>query len=117
MQTIMSRSRSVRIALGAGLLLAALPAAAATLKRGPYLQLLTPTSVTVVWQTTTPAACGLSIAPAGGSPSLVVGATDTFCAVPVTGLAPGQHYGYVPLADGTPLAPESAFRTDDPGAP
>ena len=38
-------------------LLGAAPAAATTLNRGPYLQLLTAQSVTVVWNTDTAAAC------------------------------------------------------------
>ena len=108
---------TVRRALCTGALLAALPAAAATLTRGPYLQLLTPTSVTVVWKTDVPAACGLSLAPVGGSPSLVAGPTAALCAVPVSGLTPGARYGYVPLANGAPLASESVFRTNDPAAP
>src|SRR5207302_7298320 len=73
--------------LGAPLLVAALfaaaPAGAATLTRGPYLQLLTPNSVTIVWNTDTPAACSLAIRPVAGSSSVIQGGTDTVCAIPV----------------------------------
>ena len=48
-------------------LLAAPSAGATTLTRGPYLQLLTPRSVTIVWNTDTPAACSLAIRPADGT--------------------------------------------------
>src|SRR5712691_5474265 len=95
-------------------LLAAAPAAAATLTRGPYLQLLTPNSVTIVWNTDTSAACSLAIRPLAGSGSVIQGATDTVCAIPVDGLANGTEYAYTPLADGVPLGDESVFRTDDP---
>jgi hypothetical protein len=87
------------------------------LTRGPYLQLLTSTSVTVVWKTDVAAACGLSVAPVGGSPVLLGGPTGTLCAIPIGGLAPGSQYGYVPLANGAPLAPESVFRTTDAATP
>ena len=97
------------------LLGAATPAAAATLTRGPYLQLLTTHSVTIVWNTDAPAACALTIHPlADGATTLIAGGTDTVCAIPVDGLLPGAQYGYTPSADGTALAAESVFRTDDP---
>ena len=96
-------------------LLVAAPAGAATLTRGPYLQLLTPNSVTIVWNTDTPAACSLAIRPVAGSSSVIQGGTDTVCAIPVDGLTSGTDYAYAPLADGVPLGDESVFRTDDPG--
>src|SRR5206468_12763019 len=97
------------------LLGAATPAAAATLTRGPYLQLLTTHSVTIVWNTDAPAACALTIHPlADGATTLIAGGTDTVCAIPVDGLLPGAQYGYTPSADRTALAAESVFRTDDP---
>jgi hypothetical protein len=105
---------------GAGALLAAiLPAtavSAASLARGPYLQLLTTRSVTIVWNTDTPAACSLVLRPVGGTATRVAGGTGTVCAIPVDGLRSGR-YGYVPEADGTQLAAESVFHTDDPNAP
>ncbi len=93
------------------------PAPAAQLSRGPYLQLLTSRSVTIVWHTDTAGTCGLSLTSSGGPPRTITGARGTVCALAVDGLAPGTFYHYVPTADGTPLAPESSFRTDDPVAP
>jgi hypothetical protein len=43
-----------------------------TLTRGPYLQLLTTNSVTVVWNTDTTAACSLAIRPLGGTSTILV---------------------------------------------
>ena len=95
-------------------LLAAPSAGATTLTRGPYLQLLTPRSVTIVWNTDTAAACSLALRPPAGSGTEIQGATDTVCAIPVDGLTAGTDYAYRPLADGVPLGDESVFRTDDP---
>ena len=47
--------------LGLVTLLAASSVATVTLTRGPYLQRLTTTAVTVVWNTDVPAACSLAI--------------------------------------------------------
>jgi len=96
---------------------AASPALAASITRGPYLQLLTTQSVTIVWNTDAPAACSLAIGPVGGSGVIIGGPTGTVCAIPVTGLSPGTSYSYTPLADSLPLAAESVFTTDDPRAP
>ena len=97
-------------------LLAAPSAGATTLTRGPYLQLLTPRSVTIVWNTDTPAACSLAIRPADGTGGSVIqgGGTDTVCAIAVDGLGSGTSYAYTPRADDVPLGDESLFRTDDP---
>ncbi len=104
----------VLLAIGA---LAALPAGAATLARGPYLQLATPQSVTVVWRTATPAACALAVHPLGTPLTTIPGPTGTTCAIALDGLTPGTQYGYTPLADGTALAPEAVFFTDEPTLP
>jgi hypothetical protein len=93
------------------------PATAATLTRGPYLQLLTTRSVTVVWNTHVPAACGLEVRTLGGTPFVVTGSTGSACAVAVDGLRAGEHYQYAPLADGVRLLGDSFFRTDDPRLP
>jgi acid phosphatase type 7 len=93
------------------------PAAAATLTRGPYLQLLTTTSVTVVWNTDVPAACALSLGQLDDAPIVLPGHTGTVCAISVTDLTPGTQYAYVPLGDGVPLDEEWVFRTDDPTRP
>jgi len=103
--------------LGLVTLLAASSVATVTLTRGPYLQRLTTTAVTVVWNTDVPAACSLAIRPLGGTAAVIPGETGTVCAIPVTGLSPGTQYAYVPHADGVPLDAESVFRTDDPRRP
>lgn len=86
------------------------------LRRGPYLQLLTSHSVTIVWQTDLAAACKVTIRPLNGAPTTITGKTATTCAVAVEGLAPGTAYAYIPRAGNTPLTSESVFRTDDPAA-
>jgi len=98
-------------------LLTVAPAAADTLTRGPYLQLMTATSVLVVWNTDGLAACGLTIRPPSGVPTSIAHGLGPVCAVSVTGLSPGTHYAYQLLADGVPLGEEAALRTDDPAAP
>jgi predicted phosphodiesterase len=87
------------------------------LVRGPYLQLLTPESVTIVWETDVPVVCGLEIGPAGGAATVIAGATGTVCAIDVESLSRGTLYAYTPLADGAPLDAPSVFRTDDPSRP
>src|SRR3989441_2460363 len=117
----MNRPQQLRCPLGAPLLVAALlavaPAGAATLTRGPYLQLLTTHSVTVAWNTDVAATCSLTIHPLDGSTTTIGGDTGTVCAIAVDGLVPGAQYGYVPNADGVPLRTESVFHADDPTAP
>ena len=105
------------VVLGLTTLLAASSAATVTLTRGPYLQRLTTTAVTIVWNTDVPAACSLAIRPLGGTAAVIQGETGTVCAIPVTNRAPGTQYAYVPRADGVPLDAESVFRTDGPGRP
>jgi hypothetical protein len=120
MDTAHASARWLRLlALGALACALLVPAvgAAATLVRGPYLQLLTTASVTVVWTTDVASPCALRIAAVGSAPTVVTGGTATVCAIPVTGLLPGTEYAYVPLSDGVPLTSESVFRSDDPEAP
>src|SRR6185503_11882262 len=74
------------VLLALAVLLQAQPAAAASLTRGPYLQLLTTQSVTVVWNTDTAAECSLAIRRVGGSTSVIRGTTGTVCAIEVGGL-------------------------------
>jgi Calcineurin-like phosphoesterase/Iron/zinc purple acid phosphatase-like protein C len=106
-----------QVILGLIVVLGAAPAGAVTLTRGPYLQLLTTRSVTVVWNTNASASCSLAIHPLGGPTSIVSGAKGVVCAVEVAGLAPGTEYAYTPRADGVALAGETVFHTDDPNRP
>src|SRR3989441_12600076 len=113
----MNRPQQLRCPLGAPLLMAALlaaaPAGAATLTRGPYLQLLTTHSVTVAWNTDVASACSLTIRALDGPSATIAGDTGTVCGIAVDGLVPGGRYAYLPNADGIPLRTESVFRADD----
>jgi len=111
-----ARARA-RLIVAITLMIAAREASAVTLTRGPYLQLLTTRSVTVVWNTDVPVACSLSIRRLGGATDAVAGPTDTVCAVTATGLVPGAQYGYVPRGNGIALTSETVFRADDPDRP
>jgi hypothetical protein len=94
------------------ILLAASPASAATLTRGPYLQLVGTDDATIVWNTDVAAECTLAIRRQSGGPATVVpGPTGTVCAIPVTGLASGTIYGYTPRADGRAGASRSSRPT------
>ena len=111
-----SRTREALHLLPLALVLSAASARGATLRRGPYLQLLTARSVTVVWNTDVPAECSLSIAPVGATGVTFIGERATVCAITADGLRPGAAYRYVPNADGVPLRDASTFHADDPGA-
>src|SRR5438128_9436855 len=111
------RSRWTALMVGLAVLLTTQRAAAATLTRGPLLQLLTTHSVTVVWYMTGPARCGLAVTGPNGATTVLAGNTAAVCVVPVEGLSPGTSYVYSALADDLALHPESVFRTDDPRAP
>ncbi|TMA57312.1 MAG: hypothetical protein E6J75_07895, partial [Deltaproteobacteria bacterium] len=111
------RGRWATWLLAFAILLTTRGAPAATLTRGPYLQLLTTHSVTVVWYTSGPARCGLALTAPDGTTTVLAGNTAAVCVVPVDGLSPGTSYVYATLADGLPLHPESVLRTDDPRAP
>ncbi len=87
------------------------------LTREPYLQLVTTSSATVVWQTEESAACALAIGPVGGARQTIDGDTGTTCAIAVDGLLPGTTYVYVTRAGAEVLGSEATFRTDDPTAP
>jgi hypothetical protein len=94
-----------------------LPAAAQTLTRGPYLQLLTRTSITVVWNTDAPSTCRLQVGPAGGAATMIDGTIASRCVITAAGLTAGAEYAYVPYAGNLPLTSESIFRTDHPTEP
>jgi hypothetical protein len=99
--------------------LAAISTSMPVLSRGPYLQLLTRTSVTIVWRTDVPADCAVDVWATGTTtPTRVAGVAGAVeCVIAVDGLRPGRAYDYVPLADGEPLTSSSRFRTDDTNRP
>ncbi len=108
----------IRLLLVAAALLIASRASALTLTRGPYLQLLSTQSVTVVWNTDVTAACSVHVRPLGGGAGRVVGGqTARICAIEVDGLFPGARYAYTPRANGVALTEETVFRTDDAAKP
>jgi hypothetical protein len=109
--------RLVAVLAGSVAWLTALPVLAATLTRGPYLQLPGERSITIRWSTDEAALCAVSIRPLAGTPRVVNGSFDSACAIVVTDLEPGEHYTYFPLANGTPVAEDSVFRTDHPTMP
>ena len=100
-----------------GIVLATSLAHAATLTRGPYLQLRTTTSMTVVWNTDVAARCTLTLRPLDGEAKQVTGGTSTLCTIALQDLSPGTRYGYVARADGEPLIGEAVFQTDHPDRP
>src|SRR5213596_1729574 len=59
--------------LGLTTLLAASSTPIVTLTRGPYLQRLTTSGVTIVWNTDVPTACSLAIRPIGGPAAVIPG--------------------------------------------
>jgi hypothetical protein len=109
--------RRATLALTITLIVVASEASAVRLTRGPYLQLLTTSSVTVVWNTDVPVACSLSLRRLGAAAAMVGGPTSAVCAVTATGLVPGAQYGYVPRGNGIALTTETVFRADDPDRP
>jgi Calcineurin-like phosphoesterase/Dictyostelium (slime mold) repeat/Iron/zinc purple acid phosphatase-like protein C len=92
-------------------------AGARALTRGPYLQLLTRHSATVVWGTDTSGSCALSLQASGAASSIVAGSAGTTCTIALDALAPGTEYTYTPLDGAAALDVESTFHTDDPGRP
>src|SRR5256712_10971530 len=109
----MNRPQQLRCPLGAPLLMAALlaaaPAGAATLTRGPYLQLLTMHPVTVAWNTDVAAACSLTIRSLAGSTTTIGGDNRPVCDDAAPGLLAGRQYPYVPNAHGAPTPTAAAF--------
>src|SRR2546427_577927 len=67
--------------LGLVLLATSQRASALNVTRGPYLQLLTTHSVTVLWQTNGPGRCGVALRAADGSIAEIDGATGGVCDV------------------------------------
>jgi hypothetical protein len=86
--------------------------------RGPYLQVATPTGITVRWRTDAPATSAVSYGPAPGAweATVVEGTLVTEHEVALTGLAPGTSYAYTIGTAGATLAGDSThvFRTAPP---
>src|SRR5262245_48057417 len=94
-------------------------AGAVVLLRGPYLQNLGQTGVTIVWKTDTIAACSVAhrLYPGGVATTTSCG-SGTTCTCTMSGLSSGAQYAYSPQADGVPLASEVVYHTDPgPGDP
>jgi hypothetical protein len=114
-------TRTTRRLLGA-LLVAAGPATAATVTRGPYLQMPTPSGVIVRWRTDTPTSSRVAWGPAPGALSNAAddGTAVTDHVVQVTDLAPDTLYYYSVGTTDAPLAGDDGdhhFRTAPvPGA-
>lgn len=89
-----------------------LPALAANLTRGPFLQLADATGITVVFRTDTPSIGSVRFGALPGAPSAVV--TDSVPTLEHTlrlsGLTPSTRYGYEVAVDGVTLAGGDAFR-------
>ncbi len=104
------RRRAPGLLLGLALAIAAAPAAAQApdvLAKGPYLQALGPTSVTVKVELASPGRVALTVSPAGGSAPVAARAsteTTTFHALHVEGLQPATAYDYTLLVSGAPRA-------------
>ena len=92
--------------------LGARPAGAATLTRGPYLQLVDEASILVAWGTAEPADTSVE-----HGPTAAYGQRDsdpgkvTSHALLLTDLDPGTLYHYRILSDGAPLSEDRTFRT------
>ncbi len=93
------------VALAAAVLVPA-SAAAQALARHPYLQTLTPSSVTVVWTTDAASASEVSYGPDPQSltQKAMLAASATQHEVTITGLSPATRYYYAVGAPGTVLA-------------
>ena len=105
------------------LLLCALAAPSAlladpVLTRGPYLQMATPSGITVCWRTDVPGTglvrCGTAENALTFSTTESAAATDH--QVRLTGLAPARHYYYAVETDGAALASGAAFHFYTPPA-
>jgi predicted MPP superfamily phosphohydrolase len=101
-----------------GLLLAGSTATAQTLVRGPYLQVVTPTSVTVRWRTNQPAVGRVWIGPS--ETQLINSQRETQASlehsVTLTGLQPATRYVYAIGHDETKLTagPDYSVQTAPP---
>jgi hypothetical protein len=83
---------------------------------GPYLQQLTPTSTTIVWQTYEPATTVLRFGPVGGPLNVVIRDAELVRrhVVPVSDLVPGAEYSYQWESDGK-QGKVTSFRTPPAG--
>ncbi len=90
-------------------------ASAATVTRGPYLQLQTPTSMTVVWLTDTPCVGEVEWG-ATTSYGQIKQATESVTRheIAITGLTPDTLYHYRVRCGGTALTGDATFKTAPP---
>lgn len=94
------------------LVLVAAPGFAQSLTRGPYLQLATPTAITIVFRTDRPGLGRVRYGLAGQalSQTVVTPAASTEHVLRLTGLMPSTRYQYSVELDGATLASGPAFR-------
>lgn len=112
-------NKTLTYGLGAALLTLSPPLAAQTLERAPYLQMASPTSMTIVWTTTGPTD---SVVRYGPAPNMLnqtaqLAAQVTQHEVKINGLSPDTTYYYEVGATGAPLAGADAahyFKTSPP---
>lgn len=114
------RRRFIVAALSVSLIGAAAPAHALTFTRHPWLNLQTPTSILIAWQTDVPATGRVLYAPApvadwSGAMETEHSGALVDHSVPLTGLDPGTAYGYR-VVSGTDTLDAGTFRTA-PSAP
>src|SRR5262245_4133385 len=102
----MSRRAASRVVIAAALILAlfGVPALAASINRGPYLQVGTPTSVVVKWRTDTATNSRVTF---GTQPSSLTGTASSSSSttdqeVTLTGLQPATRYYYA-VGDSTTI--------------
>jgi acid phosphatase type 7 len=101
-----------RLVLGVGLILGIVPSARGAgereLKKGPYLQFVTSTGVTVMFETEQPVSGTVSVTGAGEPDRIVQAEHGTLHEVRIDGLTPGRRYHYTVETDGQKIAGEIA---------
>jgi predicted phosphodiesterase len=100
------------VALG-GVAAAEPPAQSGAFQKGPYLQNVTPRSITIVWESSTPLAGEVRVPAAG---KVVRVGADELHEVVIDGLEPGRRYLYEVVVDGVTERGELATAAL-PGAP
>ena len=87
-----------------------------TISRGPYLQDVGTTDITVVWTTSLSVVGAVRYGPTQGPPWAFAktGVLGTTHAIRLTGLAPDTRYSYQLVADGNAISGADEFRTYPP---